>query len=103
MHVHVITHVDYFRIYIQVTVHSLKVQEVLLWCQERVEQNDLELSDVVFSDESSVQLESHQKTCYHKIGQASRLCGKPKHSPKYMFGEELQLEVQHRWSSLLEF
>ena len=35
----------------------------LLWYQERVEQNDLELSYVISSDESSVQLESHWKTC----------------------------------------
>ena len=55
---------------------------VVLWCKERVEQNDLELDDVIFSDEGSVQLESHRKTCYHKIGQPSRLCGRPKHPAK---------------------
>ena len=54
----------------------------LLWCQKRVEENNLELNDVIFSDESSVQLESHRKTCFHKIGQPSRLCGRPKHPPK---------------------
>ena len=53
-----------------------------LWCQQRVEQNDLDLNDVIFSDESSVQLESNRKMCYYKIGQPSRLCGKPRHPPK---------------------
>ena len=54
----------------------------LLWCKERIEQNDLDLSDVIFSDESSVQLESHRKTSYHKVGQPSRLCARPKHPAK---------------------
>ena len=54
----------------------------LLWCKERIEQNDLDLSDVIFSDESSVQLESSRKTSYHKVGQPSRLCARPKHPAK---------------------
>ena len=63
-------------------IREANKEKRLLWCQQRVEQNDLDLKDVIFSDESSVQLESHRKTCYHKIGQPSRLCGKPKHPLK---------------------
>ena len=63
-------------------IREANKEKRLLWCQERVEKNDLDLNDVIFSDESSVQLESHRKTCYHKIVQPSRLCGKPKHPPK---------------------
>ena len=37
---------------------------------------------MIFSDESSVQLESHRKTSYHKVGQPSDLCGRPKHPVK---------------------
>lgn len=55
-------------------IREASKEKRLLWCQQRVEQNDLELNDVIFSDESSVQLESHRKTCYHKTGQPSRLC-----------------------------
>ena len=59
----------------------------LLLRKERIEKNDLDLDDVIFSDESSVQLEHHRKTSYHKIGQPCHLCGKPKHPVKvYVWG-----------------
>ena len=63
-------------------IREANKEKRLQWCNERVEQNDLQFDDVIFSDESSVQLESHRKTCYHKIGQPSRLCGRPKHPAK---------------------
>ena len=54
----------------------------LQWCKKRLKKNDLKLSDVIFTDESSVQLESHRKTSYRKVGQPSRLCARPKHPVK---------------------
>ena len=63
-------------------IREVNKEKRLLWCKERIEKNDVDLDDVIFSDESSVQLESHRKTSYHKIGQPSRLCGKPKHPVK---------------------
>ena len=63
-------------------IREANKEKRLQWCKERVEQNDLEFDDVIFSDESSVQLESHRKTSYHKLGQLSRLCGRPKHPAK---------------------
>lgn len=66
------------------TLYCALIQDVnkekrLMWCKERI---DIELDDVIFSDESSVQLESHRKTSYHKVGQPSRLCGRAKHPVK---------------------
>ena len=45
----------------------------------RIEQNDIELDDVISSDESSVQLESHRKTLYNTFDEPPRLCGRAKH------------------------
>lgn len=36
------------------------------WCQQHQQDN---FSDVIWTDESSVQLESHRRTCCRKIGQ----------------------------------
>ena len=38
------------------------------WCLDRVIAGDLDLDDVIWTDECSVQLESHHKTMYHKQG-----------------------------------
>ena len=52
------------------------------WCLDRVLLNDLQLSDVIWTDEYSVQLESHQKIVYHKHGEPSKMVSRPKHPPK---------------------
>ena len=39
------------------------------WCLDRVIAGDLEFDDVIWTDECSVQLESHRKITYHKQGQ----------------------------------
>ena len=52
------------------------------WCKERQRRNDLEFSDVIWTDKCTVQLESHRKRYFHKEGQPPRLTGKPKHPPK---------------------
>ena len=63
-------------------IREVNKEKRLQWCKERLEENDLELDDVIFSDKSSVQLESHRKTSYHKVGPPLRLCGRPKHPVK---------------------
>ena len=54
----------------------------LNWCKERVELNDIDLDDIIGTDECSVQLESHRKVTFHKSNQPSRLKGRAKHPPK---------------------
>ena len=52
------------------------------WCLDRVLSNDLELSDVIWTDECLVQLESHRKITYPKHGEPSKMVSRPKHPPK---------------------
>ena len=52
------------------------------WCLDRVIAGDLDLNDVIWTDECSVQLESHRKTMYHKQGEPSRMVSRPKYPPK---------------------
>ena len=47
----------------------------------RVIADGLDLDDVIWTDECSVQLESHRKTTYHKLGEPSRMVSRPKHPP----------------------
>ena len=54
----------------------------LKWCEERQQTNDLQFSDVIFTDECTIQLESHRKVCYRKKKEPAPLCAKPKHPPK---------------------
>ena len=51
------------------------------WCLDRVIADDLDMEDVIWTDECSVQLESHHKTTYHKQGEPSRMVGRPNHPP----------------------
>ena len=51
------------------------------WCLDRVIADDLVMEDVIWTDECSVQLESHRKMTYHKQ-EPSRMVSRPKHPPK---------------------
>ena len=48
------------------------------FCKELVENDDLTFSDVIWTDECSVQLESRRKVTYHRKGEPARMCSKPK-------------------------
>ena len=54
----------------------------MTWCLDRVAEGDLQLSDVIWTDESSIQLGSHLKITYQKKGHPVHLAGRPKHPPK---------------------
>ena len=54
----------------------------VVWCNERMETNDMDFDDVVFSDECTVQLESHRRVTFYKKGQPVRYKMKAKHPPK---------------------
>ena len=51
-------------------------------CLDRVIAGDLDLDDVIWTDECSVQLKSHRETMYYKQGEPSRIVSRPKHPPK---------------------
>ena len=44
--------------------------------------NDIMFQDVIWTDECSVQLESHSKVTYHRSGEPAEMCPKPKHLAK---------------------
>ena len=44
--------------------------------------DDLDMEDVMWTDEYSVQLESHRKMTYYKEGEPSRMTSRPKHPSK---------------------
>ena len=67
-------------------ISEVNKEKRMTWCLDRVAVGDLELSDVIWMDESSIQLESHRKTVYQKKGQPIRLTGRPKHPPKIHVG-----------------
>ena len=47
-----------------------------------IENKDLFLEDIIFSDESTIQIETHRWTCCYKRGQKPRYKPKPKHPIK---------------------
>ena len=62
-------------------IRTANKEKRLEWCQRMLECKET-FDDVIFSDESSVQLDHHGRLCFRKIGQARKLKPKPKHPPK---------------------
>ena len=60
---------------------QLNKRKRLLWCQEQLKWND-DFSDVIFTDECSVQLEQHLRLYFRKCLQPRRLKQRPKHPIK---------------------
>ena len=56
-------------------------QKRLEWCQKMIDTNE-QFNDVMFTDESSVQLETHRKRCYRKKRTPRKLKPRPKHPLK---------------------
>ena len=54
----------------------------LLFCQHLQDNDDMAFEDVIWTDECSVQLESHRKVTYHRRGEPAKMCPKPKHPAK---------------------
>ena len=63
-------------------INEVNKEKRMEWCLDRVLSDDLELSDVIWTDECSVQLESHRKITYHKREEPSKMVSRPKHPPK---------------------
>ena len=63
-------------------ISEVNKEKKIEWRLDRVLLNDLELSDVIWTDECSVQLESHHKISCHKRGEPSKMVNRPKHPLK---------------------
>ena len=60
------------------------------WCLDQVLSGDLEFKEVIWTDECSVQLESHWKITYRKEGQPMKMVSQPKHPPKvHVWGRDI--------------
>ena len=53
----------------------------MIWCQEQLRRKE-EFEDVIFTDESSVQLEQHSRICFQKCSQPRLLKQRAKHPIK---------------------
>lgn len=60
---------------------QLNKRKRLMWCKEQLRNKD-DFSNVIFTDESSVQLEQHSKICFRKRLQPRNLKQRPKHPVK---------------------
>ena len=63
-------------------ISEINKEKKMTWYMDCIAERDLQLSDVIWTDESSIQLESHRKVTYQKKGHPVRLAGRPKHPPK---------------------
>lgn len=63
-------------------ISEINEERRMTWCLERIAEADMEFSDVIWTDESSIQLESHRKITYQKKGKPIRLAARAKHPPK---------------------
>ena len=54
------------------------------WCQDQLDGGDFEFENVIWTDECTVQLESHRRWTFYRVGEpaVNRLKMKPKHPPK---------------------
>lgn len=63
-------------------ISEVNKEKRMTWCMDRVAEDDLDFTDVVWTDECSIQVESHRKIVYQKEGHPVRLAARPKHPPK---------------------
>ena len=60
---------------------KLNRKKRLVWCKEQLRVKE-EFDDVVFTDESTVQLEQHSRLCFHKHRMPRNLKQRAKHPIK---------------------
>jgi len=63
-------------------VSEVNQEKRVEWCRERQETGDMEFDDVLFTDECTVQLDSHRRVTFYKKGQPVKYKMKAKHPQK---------------------
>jgi len=63
-------------------VSEVNQEKQVEWCREQQETGDMESDDVLFTDECTVQLDSHRRVMFYKKGQPVKYKMKAKHPPK---------------------
>ena len=62
-------------------IRDANKEKRLAWCKKIIEEGE-DFNDVIFTDESSVTLETHRKKCFRKKGAPCKLKPCPKHPVK---------------------
>ena len=62
-------------------IREVNKEKRLIWCKDMLSKGE-DLKNIIWTDECSVQLQSHSLRCYRKVGQPKRLKPKPKHPYK---------------------
>ena len=70
-------------------------QKRVEWCRKCIDENE-RFTDVIWTDECSVQLEPHRKTCSRRKGKPKPLKPRPKHPPE---SPDLN-PIENVWGSL---
>ena len=52
-------------------ITEINKEKQVTWCLEQVITNDHEMDDVIFTDESTIQIEAHCKVIFRKAGHSS--------------------------------
>ena len=60
-------------------IRDVNKEKRLAWA---IQNKDMSFKDVIFSDESTIQIKTHRRTCCYKRGQKPRYKPKPKHPVK---------------------
>ena len=60
-------------------IHAANEEKRLEWAEKN---KDMSFEDVIYTDETTVQMETHRRTCCYKRGQKPRYKPKPKHPLK---------------------
>lgn len=62
-------------------IRDVNKEKRLEWCKKMIKKKE-KFDDVIFTDESSVMLETHRRRCYRKRGTQRKLKARPKHPVK---------------------
>ena len=62
-------------------IRNINKRKRVAWCEEEIKSKD-DFSDLIFSDECTVQLEQHGRICFRKKREPRKLKPRPKHPPK---------------------
>lgn len=62
-------------------ISEVNKEKRVTWCLDRIAEADLDMADIIWTDECTVQLEPHRKTTYQKKGEPLQYAARPKHPP----------------------
>ena len=60
-------------------ITEVNKEKRMTWCLDRIAEADLEMDDVIWSDESTIQMDPHRKVTYQKKGRRLVYAARPKH------------------------